>query len=337
MQEVAVARRLLIICGDKGTEGSYFARLHGRIRGRIHGEELKARIEQLSPLLEYIYADSTEHYSKPELLTLLQRFRPWNASVPHDKIYALRGLSHDGPNAPELEPDYKLSADALYEKVAKHVISRYNSLAVLMYVGARSPSNSVSQGLWMSWLQAQFFVTSNHQLPTWCPDWRDSYTPLKSEPVSKPNINLSLPDHFAMLDAEDGSDTVLRVSGFVVAFVASIPHGSFDIGLPPNVKERVKDIPDTCYQLSQHLHEANALLKKSNARAIEKGDQICVLNGFTGIAILRPSGSRFKLVLREHTDFEAVHMDPFQRSSRPTSHAESAYGSVIKQIFFSLV
>ena len=168
------------------------------------------------------------------------------------------------------------------KRVAKHVISRYNSLAALTYVGARSLSNSVSQGSWMSWLQAQFFFTNNHQLPTRCTDKRDPYTPLKPEPMSKPNIKSSLPDHFAMLDAEDGSDAVLRVS-----FAASIPHGSFDIGLPPNVKERVKDIPDTFYQLSQHLHEVNASLKKSNARAIEKGDQICVLDGCTHIAFDR--------------------------------------------------
>ena len=160
VQEVAVAGRLLVICASKEVDGKCFGRLHTRLLNRVSGARLKKRLVELGPLLSYMSADSIGK-EKPELLTLLQTFRPWKSTVPHDKVYALRGLSVDGTDAPQLAPNYRLSVEVLNERVPKYMISGYQTISILTYALESPIERSRTRPLpqaqdWTSWLSSNF-------------------------------------------------------------------------------------------------------------------------------------------------------------------------------------
>ena len=133
VQEVAVARKLVVICGDEEVDGRRFKKLCSGISSNARNAKLKSKLAELRPLLRYICREDSDGQGKPELLDLLQKFRPWKASVPHDKVFALLGLSKEGADAPLLRPDYKVSVEVVFRRVVQHMIERYKSLAVLTY------------------------------------------------------------------------------------------------------------------------------------------------------------------------------------------------------------
>ncbi|MCJ1246124.1 hypothetical protein MMC30_003329 [Trapelia coarctata] len=86
-----------------------------------------------------------------ELYRLLDQFRSFDATLPHDKVYGLLGLA-EGAEDVELDPDYSLPFAIMYGNLVKHRVRKYKVLDVLGYAnGIMNLANGV---------------------PSWIPDWR---------------------------------------------------------------------------------------------------------------------------------------------------------------------
>ena len=326
VQEVAAARNLRVICGNVQVEGDAFARLYSRILRRARGEELKSRLSELRPFLEYLSGETKEGWHRPELLELLQRFRSWKAKLPHDKVYALLGISGDGQDKPLLRPDYKLPVEVVYQRVAQYMIARYSSLAVSSYAVYQphlTPSYGVVQqaaSLFFSWvlspvlLEPPSYGFESLGLPSWCPDWRVPYKLSQSlevgatkTPMPLWNATRSSAQSRPPLDGKsrfnpDFKNGVLRVLGCSFAIAGHL----MDVSICSHIQQRLsgRALANTCSLVSEFLQERSKLLSKSNGvRGVEQGDQLCFLDGCAGVAILRPQSDKFSLILLEHSDF----------------------------------
>ncbi|KAI4863988.1 HET domain-containing protein [Hypoxylon rubiginosum] len=123
----------------------------------------------------------------------------FHASDQRDKIYGLLGLATESLNAggiPEpLRPDYKLSVEQVYQKVARYLLQQSRSLSIL----------TRTSGGCNALIRRQYKHNLEH-LPTWVPDWSDfAAIPRESSPslswifygdALKPAI-LGYPEHYA--------------------------------------------------------------------------------------------------------------------------------------------
>ncbi|KIW98783.1 uncharacterized protein Z519_00446 [Cladophialophora bantiana CBS 173.52] len=395
IQEVAVAKRLLIVSGRNEVEGHYFAKLHRRFLPRVQNKKLRSKLEELGPLLGFMGSE-IDSEAKSELLDLLQHFRSWNSTNPRDRIYALRGLAIDGLEVPELKPNYKLPVQTVYERVARYMIKRYESLAVLTYAVKRpQPAPAQPEG-WIPWILRQFQgETPLQQIPvhlTWCPDWRDPYTLSNDpEPVSRQRASLpaprrqrrSSPVHGSSGSPEDPEP--LRVKGYAIGVVTSVFDGNIEASPFPAIKQQIPEWPYN--RISKHLKELHASLIDSAARQLEfeynikaqettnqleaqwrrkygcptdlpvrirmeameinkvhkcepqpqdgliVDDQLCILQGSTGLAILRPEGdNHFSLIVLEHSDYPRVNLHLFDNLSAGGYAESSVFGEIVHRL-----
>ncbi|KAJ4301073.1 hypothetical protein N0V90_003163 [Kalmusia sp. IMI 367209] len=98
-----------------------------------------------------------------ELSSLLQSTRPFQATDPRDKIFALLGLAGES-RTPEkwpksLIPDYNRSTQDVYTAVTLYCIARTNTLTVLSQAGNTTESNDNS---------------GDASFPSWVPRWYEA-------------------------------------------------------------------------------------------------------------------------------------------------------------------
>ena len=301
VQEVAVARKLLFVCGSREMDGSYLGKLRSHLGPRIDDPLLKAKINRIFPLLEYIAQPSSAHSNKPELLSLLQRFRNWKSTLPQDKVFALLNLSNDGPYATDLVPNYTISVDELYERVAKYMVLRYKSPSILSYVGR----------------------VSTLSMPTWCPDWRVEWPVDYCEPPSTPSRRPSTQD----VDELGARSGTLVAKGFIIGSVMSAARDYTDVALTPDVLNYCHDLQKI--RISNHLMH----LRVNMGCQIQNGDLICVLDGSCGMRILRPQDENHEVVTSVYMGFPRVRVDgagPAVSVNKPNN--DTIYGQVIRML-----
>ncbi|KAI0382216.1 HET-domain-containing protein [Hypomontagnella monticulosa] len=137
IQEVAMARRVTLYCGDKGVSWESFGAL--RIPSRY--------TRDVPWLLNHGQGVAITMAHPDQLLQLLDATSNCAASDPRDNVFAVLGLLRDGVFE-GLIPDYLLSREQVYIGVASYLIIRHNKTDLLSYPKRRP-------GL----------------LPTWIPDW----------------------------------------------------------------------------------------------------------------------------------------------------------------------
>lgn len=315
VQEVAAAKKLIIICGKQTIDGKDFAKkLYQRIPSRVRQEELQTKLEHLRPLLLYMSVGFATG-PKEELLTLLHQFRSWEASDPRDKVYAILGLSSDGRESSELRPDYDLPVAQVYRNVAEYMLSRYGSLAILTYAMPKQepPPPPKPDGL-MSWMWNQFQAPSNvrnvRDIPSWCPDWREAYSySIPPEPISKPsNLRPSSPNvtpaRSKLLSGRSIYCGALTVSGHLLGTVTSVLDDGSIEAIPSDETKALLKWPFA--PVSRHLGKSSAALHKATGCGLKIGDCLCILRGSTGLAVLRPHDGQFHMVALEHSDFGRI-------------------------------
>lgn len=269
VQEVAVAQRLVLFCGPHSLDGVYFGKLSNKIRASSWLDE---GLQRLTPFLDYL-GGSWEPNKLPELLQLLHWFRSWEASNPVDKIYAMLGLAVDGrsllrPERGLLRRDRKLDEIELYKKVARYMLTRYNSLDVLAYTLQIGTSN----------------------MPSWCPDWRLPAA-VAFRPVLPKGRLREAPDVYTIMN-----DTI-SVRGHVLGTMRGrgveleLDTAHHDVG----VLERA--------MISGYLQQ---LATSTGSIQIRPGDLCCVLEGATGLALLRPANPDFTLLFLDHSHFSPL-------------------------------
>lgn len=401
VQEVAVAKRLLIVSGKKEVEGHYFAKLHRRFLPRVQDRKLRSKLEELEPLLVLMGPDLGSE-AKFDLLRLLQVFRSWNSTKPHDRIYALRGLAIDCLEVPELVPNYTLPLRILYERVARYMIKRYSSLTVLTYVirtpQPEPPMPQLEDRLLQvleTW-QGKTPIQQIPTYPTWCPDWRNPYT-FSNAPEPVPHQwawTLPTPSRYRELsprrrNSESYEDLEpLMVKGCTVGVVTSVFDGNIEASQLPAIKRKIPKWPYN--KISKHLKELHTSLIESTTRQLEAeyeikvketakrleaqwqqthsslinpkaplsaawrieaegnvhkrkpqpqdglmvNDQLCILQGSTGLAILRPEkANKFSLVVLDHSDYPRVNPVSFTASRQSTYVKSSVFGEIVHTLY----
>ncbi|KAK4199515.1 heterokaryon incompatibility protein-domain-containing protein [Triangularia verruculosa] len=141
LQEVALAEIALVICGAKIVPWACFPDWWTRNAPFLAGKA------EPPPVLSY----GPSVMKKLTLLQQLHETRHSKSTLPHDKIYALVGLLQAEDRIGVLV-DYTQSTESLYVSVAKSIIERGGSLAILSGK-VQDPSSN------------------REELPSWVPDW----------------------------------------------------------------------------------------------------------------------------------------------------------------------
>jgi hypothetical protein len=154
VQEVVVSKDAYIICGSKAIPWDTLVAalirtvLHHPWVGEVYTMKnidfvLHLKISQM----EYKEGVQTDHYR------ILARHREAEAGDPRDKIYAFHGLScQQSLERGDIRPDYTISTEELYVRVARATLEASNDLDPL----------SIPR------------IPSSLSLPSWVPDWRHS-------------------------------------------------------------------------------------------------------------------------------------------------------------------
>ena len=165
MQEVAVAQKAIIQCGPATLDWRKFTIaalvLHRATSVPRFGALLAnidlSRVLQISVLRSLVQQQKDGQLSEEmekalRMVSLVKRYRSWNAGDDRDKIYALLGLAP--PGDVDIEADYSRSVTETYQAFATAVLRTTNLLE-----------------LWTG-LKGQSDLTT--RLPYWVPDWKDT-------------------------------------------------------------------------------------------------------------------------------------------------------------------
>ncbi|KAF2176770.1 hypothetical protein K469DRAFT_645244 [Zopfia rhizophila CBS 207.26] len=133
IQEVAAARNILIICGSAEIDGYAFCLGVESLKGMY-----KARPEIWGPIGPVTYL-IRESVFRPKYQTgrsgrvsldicplseLIDMYHTREATVRHDKVYALLGMSSDDTSAAGLYPDYNIPWEELFQRLVKFVLCK---------------------------------------------------------------------------------------------------------------------------------------------------------------------------------------------------------------------
>ena len=150
IQEVAVAREIIVQCGDHTLAWDDLCLLLMRSEMRVN---LEIQDELYRFVVRVKYLRETDIDPKYRLLSLVYDFRNKKATVPHDKIYALHGLIKTGEHSPTRKVNYSQTPKLLWQNFAKEYINRYGSLLMLALVDTYDYSQGRTAG------------------SSWCIDW----------------------------------------------------------------------------------------------------------------------------------------------------------------------
>ncbi|GAB1196540.1 hypothetical protein APSETT444_005812 [Aspergillus pseudonomiae] len=122
LQEVGVARCISIMCGHAEMNGYTFCEgfrrleVSSNIMSHVHPVIHIMRDAIFRPKYRPAWRGAL---SMGELIDL---YRNHNATMQHDKVYALLGLCADDPEVPALKPDYSLPWDNLLKQVTAYIL-----------------------------------------------------------------------------------------------------------------------------------------------------------------------------------------------------------------------
>ncbi|OBS22686.1 hypothetical protein FPOA_09018 [Fusarium poae] len=163
----------------------------------------------------------------------------FHATDQRDKVYGLLGLSlesEEGSVLPEeLKPDYTIDVPTLYQRVARYLLKRNRSLAILTRAKSMDGTETRKQRVY------------DLDLRSWCPDWSDfktynegistSLSWIEYSNIFKP-ASLRFPNYYQASggleanlygpEAGTGDSTILQLGGFVVDRVAQVCHFKFN-------------------------------------------------------------------------------------------------------------
>ncbi|KAK6811937.1 hypothetical protein RU639_012185 [Aspergillus parasiticus] len=127
LQEVALARDIIVMCGPMEMNGYAF------ISGLQSLEVLRTAHPKLQGLVQSAYYLIKDAVFRPSyrfntrgtlsIGELIDMYHTRHASCLHDKVYALLGICSDDPSTDALRPNYRLPWNKVFERVIKHIIS----------------------------------------------------------------------------------------------------------------------------------------------------------------------------------------------------------------------
>jgi ankyrin repeat protein len=129
LQEVGTARHVLITCGSEEIDGYAFcaglASFHGLYDTRSNSRPPIASVIHL--IMGAIFRPKGSHQLSHGICTLgalLDMYHSREASVQHDKVYALLGMSVDGTSETSLSPNYNLPWEELFGNLVRFLLHK---------------------------------------------------------------------------------------------------------------------------------------------------------------------------------------------------------------------
>ena len=146
-QEVRLAKRAYIFCGDEGVPWESFRNGMEYLYGYNEIEGLADLIERAYLIGDYI-AESFDG-----LVYVLDQTRPASCSDLRDKVFAVLSLASEHHTG-ELYADYSKPTEAVYQDVVLHYTLKLKSLDILTHCELRNEIDARAR-----------------TMPTWVPDW----------------------------------------------------------------------------------------------------------------------------------------------------------------------
>lgn len=172
LQEIALAKRAILVYGDERAEWTKFDELLTWFRHRAPPNSAAWNVLQNSQLFSKATVCRLRSRNKPgaarsSLLQIMIRYRARQATDARDKIFGFLGLSsHAGPEA-----NYTESVSGVYRNFVRHIIQTEKSLDIL--------SAAVNSAFYLHHLTSMSLEDSGAQkdnfadhIPSWAPDWR---------------------------------------------------------------------------------------------------------------------------------------------------------------------
>ncbi|KAK2597585.1 hypothetical protein N8I77_012363 [Diaporthe amygdali] len=195
VQEVAVSKRITMMCGDIALEWTKF--MQSKYLRRIYTSSYHDTFPTIFRLgQKYLTRSAT-------LLNALVLGRSCEASDPRDKVFALLGLVKQTPANLRLSANYSLSSAEVYKQVATYLLM-VEKLGLDLVLG----------NLCYRSHEAKAHVEN---LPSWVPDWSQrGPTLLQVVPRALPLLENEFPD----LVSRDGQGLFWR--GFIIGTLNSL-------------------------------------------------------------------------------------------------------------------
>ncbi|CAI6332876.1 unnamed protein product [Periconia digitata] len=151
-QELVLAKKAVLVCGEMTMPWNDFHRAVGIIavlcmdeaqelkkgnRAYVSPNHRSRLLKDIQDLvwpvgIMQVYRDKRATNSPISLEALLWTTSAFKATDGRDKVYAVLGLVNDDPEINEvIRPDYSISTDTLYRKVALYIIEHHQDLRVL--------------------------------------------------------------------------------------------------------------------------------------------------------------------------------------------------------------
>jgi ankyrin repeat protein len=255
LQEVGTARHVLITCGSEEIDGYAFcaglASFHGLYDTRSNSRPPIASVIHL--IMGAIFRPKGSHQLSHGICTLgalLDMYHSREASVQHDKVYALLGMSVDGTSETSLSPNYNLPWEELFGNLVRFLLHKEIRVETsptrghILIKGAVSVLGSIygirSDAGFEQTVEIIWRDVSNTDDHDWTPSsvwsFRLSATPIMEGDIICLFAGASLP-------------TIVRVSGdycFIVQ-IAPIPPTKVTVGEKevdwPKLEEMARHLP----------------------------------------------------------------------------------------------
>lgn len=138
VQELAVARQVIVVCGERERTWDVFERYEVRLRAGGLPTIWQGDIELLdaSNCLLNMHrirrkrTETSEDKRQPSLLEIMNATADYHYTDPHDRVYTLIGLAPPSEQA-AVVVDYNLPLEVVYSALAKHLFSTDQAFACL--------------------------------------------------------------------------------------------------------------------------------------------------------------------------------------------------------------
>lgn len=201
VQEVVVARELVILCGTDILPWAFVRRACNEIRQSEFSSGEKGKLLMSSGYRNFTALDNFRAGRGTMSLTkYLQCTKDYEASDMRDKLYALIGVASD-ISPEDIVPDYAKSTKTVFLDLVRFLVTRRRSLDIISS-GRLRPATTTTPGSELK---------PGNTTPSWLPDWSASQglRPLDSEGLDG-----------ALYRAGGGTDAVVRMDGFPIALEA---------------------------------------------------------------------------------------------------------------------
>ena len=172
-----MASRVTVRCEDREIDWQTLAIGSIFVRKALSGTLRVANNQHLINMIEIAHLRTRfqNHLDHPEaqheldILSLVKKYRRWEATDPRDKIYALMGLSTTDMDMFDFHPDYTRSPEETYRQFARAVLRSYPRLD--FFISPRGDPHSKS--------------ASSLKLKSWIPDWSQSSIQAEITPAAE--------------------------------------------------------------------------------------------------------------------------------------------------------